>query len=201
MYIGIIKTLTDERKKMMERVDRINDTIGLLRELDGPSELSKSPMPAEPVKPKRTYRKRKATKPEPKHVAGHRGPRNQFSKYKGVTKGPIRKNGKWKYRAHFWDGRKNISLGMFDDDLLAAAAVADRKGDKAEAARLRAMAGQSAADMDEQAENNPDRPEKVKMVTIYICSHCNTEWKSRPDRCPHCDGATFKTKKVPADSV
>jgi len=54
--------------------------------------------------------------------------------YKGVTHS--RTPGKW--RAQFWDKKKNknIYLGTFDSELLAAAAVEEHKGNKKEAIRL-----------------------------------------------------------------
>jgi len=214
MYIGIIAKLNGEKKGLAVRIGKIDHTIELLRELDGPSELSR-PEPPDPIEqpdpekpPRRKYNTRKIKKEKPQHIAGLRGPRKKASKFKGVSRDGPRKDGSRKWRAQYWDGKKQkpVSLGMFETELLAAAAYQDHDGNKAEAARLRSLdSGQSGrsqqkADIAEQADNNPDR-EKVKIVTIYICSHCNTEWNSKPDRCPHCDSASFKAKKVPADSV
>lgn len=55
------------------------------------------------------------------------------SKYKGV-----RREGK-KFSASYWDSvnKKLKYLGMFDSELLAAAAIQDEKGNKKEAKRLR----------------------------------------------------------------
>ena len=155
---------------------------------------------------------------KPKHVAGHRGPLKKVSRYKGVSLCKQRKNGRQKWRVQFCDKGKVVSLGAYHTELEAAAVYQDHAGNKAKAAEYRNLDRQQQgkqdnlnttpdairqrrADAAEQAENNPDRTEKVKMVTIYICSHCGIETKSEPVRCNHCDSASFKTQKVPADSV
>jgi len=155
---------------------------------------------------------------KPKHVAGHRGPLKKVSRYKGVSLCKQRKNGRQKWRVQFCDKGKVVSLGAYHTELEAAAVYQDHIGDKGLAAEYRRMDAQQQgkqdnlnttpdairqrrADAAEQAENNPDRTEKVKMVTIWRCSHCKVETKSEPVRCNHCDSASFKTKRVPADSV
>jgi len=144
------------------------------------------------------HKKRAAGAEEPKHIPGLRGPRKKSSKYKGVSPAKLRQDGTHQWRAQHWENGKLISIGQFKSEELAAAALAEHEGNHAEAARLRALAGRQNSDMAKQAENNPDRARKV---TIWICNHCKTEWKSRPDRCPHCDGATFTPKKVDADQT
>ena len=122
------------------------------------------------------------------------------SKYKGVCPTRPMKDGTFKWRAQFWDGKKNklIGLGQFDTEELAAAAYADYKGDKAEAQRLRGLALQADADMAEQAENNPDRPpKKTKRKMAWECQHCKLSFQSKPTSCPGCNSASFK--EVPDD--
>jgi len=230
-----IHDLEYKRQIYSDTIARIDETISCLRDLDGPSELVE---PAVPEKPdertqlvqgpaRRKYKKRKVSKkktksarPKPEHIAGLRGPRKKASQYKGVSRDSPRKDGSRKWRAQYWDGKKQkpVSLGMFETELLAAAAYQDHAGNKAKAAEYRNLDRQQQgkqdnlnttpdairqrrADAAEQAENNPDRTEKVKMVTIWRCSHCKVETKSEPVRCNHCDSASFKTKRVPADSV
>jgi len=62
-----------------------------------------------------------------------RGQRSK-TRHKGVS--PAVTQGK--FRAQFWDKKKNknIYLGTFDSELLAAAAVEEHKGNKKEAIRL-----------------------------------------------------------------
>jgi len=204
MYIGIIAKLAVKKMDALALIEKIDNAIELLLELDGPSELSKSTMPAEPVKPKRTCRKRKAAKPEPKHVAGHRGPLKKASQYKGVSLCKMRKNGTQKWRVQYYDPSvgKIKSLGAYDTELKAAAAYQDYVGDKAAAAEYRrldaqqrGMARQQAADMAEQVENNPDKPTGKKKDTYYVCDHCKLETLTRPTSCIQCRGASFSKKR------
>lgn len=215
MYIGIIANLTGEKNKLMERVEKINCTIDLLRELDGPSELSEpdpgEPPEREPLDPPdtkpvtRKYNKRKVTAvraKKPKHVAGHRGPLKKASQYKGVSLCKKRKNGTQKWRVQFCGNGKIQSLGSYKTELEAAAVYQDHIGDKAEAKRLRSLdsprstgsdSRQRKADMAEQRENNPNKPGRSKLK-IWICTHCKMDFKhpTRPLRCPNCDSASFK---------
>jgi len=233
MYIGIIAKLNGEKKELSARIEKIDRTIVLLRELDGPSELSEQHRPPErePLDPpdetpaRRKYKKRKVKKPKPKHIAGLRGPRKKVSKYKGVSRDNPRKDGSRKWRAQYWDGvkKKPVSLGMFERELLAAAAYQDHEGNKAKAAEYRRLDKQQRkqashdkqrrgaddkqqqADMAEQAENNPDR-EKVKSKKVkgkkyaYKCNNpaCGLEWQTKPSYCPGagCYGTSFKKIEV-----
>lgn len=82
------------------------------------------PGPAEP----KVTQKKKTTEEKPTKKKTQKK-----SKYKGV-----RLEGR-KFSGTYWDGsqRKLIYLGMFDYELLAAAAVLEAKGDKEGAKRLR----------------------------------------------------------------
>ena len=272
MHIGIIAKLNGEKTELSARIEKIDRAIILMRELDGPSELSEPDPPDEPglctkkcpvckgsdhhwledcddqgnpiyrckhcsaTKPyeldspdetpaRRKYKKRKVKKPKPKHIAGLRGPRKKVSKYKGVSRDNPRKDGSRKWRAQYWDGvkKKPVSLGMFERELLAAAAYQDHEGNKAKAAEYRRLDKQQRkqashdkqrrgaddkqqqADMAEQAENNPDR-EKVKSKKVkgkkyaYKCNNpaCGLEWQTKPSYCPGagCYGTSFKKIEV-----
>jgi|GEM_PF-6343510 len=140
-----------------------------------------------PKKTKRNYKKpRKQGRPA--GGVNRRGPRKKFSEYPGVTAGRKREDGSVPYRAGYWNGKRNIALGTFDDELLAAAAVAEAKGDKKKAVSLRLESqSQRRADDREQAENNPDRPmtpedrAEVKRTKkpVYVCKRCGLEYRSR----------------------
>jgi len=158
------------------------------------------------------YKKRVAEKTKPKHIAGLRGRRNQFSQHKGVTRGKPKKDGTITYRANVWDGKqkKNLKFGTFNNELLAAAAVQDYKGNKEEARKLRDMAAQQedgkyvdAANMKEQAENNPNRPthqaKKKKGVTVYVCKRCGSKWETKPTHCIHCQCDDFREVEKEGD--
>jgi len=75
-----------------------------------------------------------------------RRPRTR-SKYKGVS--PSKTPGK--FRVQFWDGKKNIYLGSFDSELLAAAKYQDHIGNHKEAKRLR--------NEYEEGDRRPEAPE------------------------------------------
>jgi len=203
-------TFGDELEAAAVYQDHIGDKAeaARLRALAGQSAAEQKIRPGKKMRGKYVRRsgpvardpsnERQASSDGPKHIPGLRGPREKASKYKGVSIAKPRKDGTQLWRAQSWENGKLVSLGQFESDLLAAAAYAEHKGEQTEAERLRALAGQSSAGMTEQAENNPDR---ARQVTIYICAHCKNEWKSKPDRCPHCDGATFTPKKVDEDKV
>lgn len=150
--------------------------------------------------------KKRKVETKVKHVAGLLGPKNQSSQYKGVKKSkkPYA-DGRDRFEVSFYNKQtqKLKYLGSFDNELLAAATYQERAGNKDEAKRLRSLTRQQKADMAEQAENNQDKPEPdaKKKVTIYVCSHCKLETKSKPIRCAQCDGASFKPQRVDADSV
>lgn len=77
---------------------------------------------------------KKATKKPKAEKSLRRGPR-ALSKYKGVS--PDKTPGK--FRVQYWDSKKkrNIYLGTFDGELLAAAAYEEHIGNHKEARRLR----------------------------------------------------------------
>ena len=79
------------------------------------------------VKNQKTSKKLKVEK------SSRRGPRAK-SNYKGVS--PAKTPGK--FRAHFWDKgkNKNIYIGTYDSELLAAAAYAEHIGNYEKAKRL-----------------------------------------------------------------
>ena len=138
-----------------------------------------------------------------KHIAGHHGPLKKVSQHKGVSLCKKRKNGTQKWRVQYYDPstRRIKSLGAYYSEIEAAAVYQDHIGNEVEAARLRALDKQQTADMAEQKENNPDRVKADKMVMVWVCSRCRIEWKSKPDSCPNCNSASFKPKKVDADSI
>ncbi|MCJ7778854.1 MAG: hypothetical protein MUP16_11145 [Sedimentisphaerales bacterium] len=121
------------------------------------------------------------------------------SQYKGVSPTKPTLAGVVHYNSVIWDGKKKkaISLGVYDSEIEAAAVYQDHIGNKAKAAEYRRMDKQPSddtqrkADMQEQAENNPDRPGRVKKK-IYICKNkaCKLEWQSRPAVCPGCHSST-----------
>ena len=210
MFAEIIATLKGYKNKLSKQLEAVNVTLDYLISLEQGDKTIQEEKQVEPDKPppsaKKTVRgpyKKHAVKivkaDEPKHIKGLRGPRNKASQYKGVSRTKPRMDGKPLWRAQTYVNGKNVSLGQFDIEELAAAAYAEQTGDHAEAERLRGMVGIRKADMAEQAENNPDRA--VKKVTVYVCAHCKLEWRSKPDRCPSCDSATFTTKLVAEDKV
>jgi len=75
-----------------------------------------------------------------------RRPRTK-SKYKGVSLSKT----SGKFRVQFWDGKKNIYLGSFDSELLAAAKYQDHIGNHKEAKRLR--------NEYEEGDRRPEAPE------------------------------------------
>jgi rubrerythrin len=204
MFDELIAELKSYKNKIYHQIIEIDKVIVTL---DGLDRVDKQAEPPKPVivpkiktgkKMRGKYKKRAAMSEEPKHIPGLRGPRKRASKYKGISPCKPRKDGTHLWRVQYWENGKNKSLGQFESPELAGAAYAERTGDHAEAARLRAMAGRQKTDMAEQAENNPDR---ARRVTIYICTHCKTEWQSKPDSCPHCKSVTFNAQKVDADKV
>lgn len=81
-------------------------------------------------------KKRKASTRQSTKASKSSGPgRRAKSKYKGVSDSKT----PGKFRVQFYDKelKKNIGLGTFDSELLAAAAYQERAGNKKEAKRLR----------------------------------------------------------------
>jgi len=134
-------------------------------------------------------------------------PRNfGSSKYKGVSQVRVRKDGVEVWRAQYSSkegGRyKTHVLGSFDSELLAAAAVADHNGDHDVAEKFRKLDAfkkasaaeeqkQMDADIREQIENNPDRPEprKHKYASgVWECNKCTHQHivTKRPEKCESC---------------
>lgn len=221
-----IEYLHDQKRQLAEKIAIIGECINNLEELDGfnsveaekPSKTTKrrkykkKTRPTKPQNkpkqkdsgPKLTDRPTKKSKKAGGRISSQRlsgkrfGKPNPFSEYKGVTRGKPKKDGTVMYRASVWDGRKNknILLGTFSSELLAAAAVADHRGDKAEVIRLRALAKQQQdVDMAEQLENNPDRAaaavRKKKTKTIYVCKRCGLQYKSK-GTCAECGNDDFR---------
>jgi len=204
MYIGIIAKLAGEKKELSARIEKIDHTIELLRELDGPSD------PAEPEKPEarpvalRKYNKRKVTPPNPALKATGKLGKRKKSQYKGVSPAKPTLSGVVHFNSVYWDGKKKraISLGTYDRELEAAAVYQDHIGNKEKAAEYRRLDAQQQgldkkrqADDTEQAENNPDRPSGKKKDTYYVCDHCKQETLTRPTSCIQCRGASFSKKR------
>jgi len=198
-HISITQVILKNLETVAECVCTVDDAnepwlpVRMPNRMPKMSGKKRSPGPeptAQVVKQKRKKRKRKDP---PVHIAGHRGPRNQFSKFKGVTLGRLKKDGSVSYRANFWDGKKNIHLGTYDDEFRAAAEVALHKGDTVEADRLMELsaAGTLQAKAVEQADNKPEMKE-------WLCTHCKLEMRhpTQPMRCIRCDSASFKEVKV-----
>jgi len=206
-----IESLRQREGQLATELLEARNCIAMLERVfgDRPDEAeTKGLVPTEP-EPARTKSKKKTSKKKAKavHVAGLRGPRGQFSKYKGVTRAKPKKDGTIMYKANVWDGKrkKNLLLGIFNNELLAAAAVQDYKGNKDEARKLRALGrpqedGKSldAANMKEQADNNPDRPthqaKKKKGVTVYVCKQCGLEYQSK-GKCAGCGNYDMREVK------
>jgi len=185
MHIGIIAKLNGEKTELSARIEKINRTIVLLRELDGPSELSEQD-PGEPpelkppvpkAKTKRKNTKKKPVKPKkPKLTRGQRNfkptgstKKNKRSygtnEYEGVKKLEPYKDGRPRFSASIRiPGTKKMEyLGIFDS------------AKKASDARSKA-----AADMADQAENNQDRPPKRNnKKTVFVCMRCGTKYQSK----------------------
>jgi len=202
-----IQFFEEEKLTLANRINKIDEALSCLRDLDqGEDYLATSaPVVTKPEKKnaRGPYKKRKASGKVEKHVAGHRGPLKKVSQHKGVSLCKKRKNGTQKWRVQYYDPstRRIKSLGAYYSEIEAAAVYQDHIGNEVEAARLRALDKQQTADMAEQKENNPDRVKADKMVMVWVCSHCRIEWKSKPDSCPNCNSASFKPKKVDADSI
>lgn len=76
------------------------------------------------------------------------------SKYKGVS--PSKTPGK--FRGQFWDKKnnRNVGLGTFDSELLAAAAYQEAAGNKKEAIRLRNEYEEGDRSPEMEPDRNPD---------------------------------------------
>lgn len=98
------------------------------------------PVPMPNIK-KRKVKKEKVEKPK----SSRRGPKAK-SNHKGVSTLP---NGKWRAQIFDKKNKKNIGLGTFDSELLAAAAYQEGAGNIEEARRLR----------NEHAEGDPNLAE------------------------------------------
>jgi len=198
----VIETLEEHEGQLACELLETRNCIATIKRLFGVEEGESKPKeprrPRQPRPPVITAKKTTADsrKAKTKHIAGLRGPRKQFSQYKGVSQGRTKKDGTIIYRASGRAGKKTIFLGSFSSEPQAAAAVADFKGDKDEAARLLDLAKQQQADMAEQRENNPDRPpakkRKGKTVLEYVCLRCGSKWDFKPKHCIGCQGVDFR---------
>jgi len=172
----IILFLEEKRRILIDNLKDIDNCVTVLTKLFNDTREPQQPKAEKPVQ---------QTVPD-KRLKGQRG--RGKNKYKGVQ--PLRplKDGTQRWRARVWDGRKktNVTIGDFDTPELASNAYKNYKADKIK------KDAQTKADMQEQAENNPDRP-GTKMK-VWICTHCKLEHKypTQPTRCARCDGATFK---------
>jgi len=181
MRPGYIQKTIDKLEGFIEQKNQeitvARNTIALLGSISPfdsvPSDIDK--------KPKRKYRIKikDSSAPSPNR-------KTKASKYIDVYPSVKRKDGTFKWRAQGWDkSAGNKFLGVFDSEELAAAAVADFKGDVGEAQRLRNL-----HDMIAKKEDS----NKTKKEIYYECDHCRMEYQSRPKSCPGCRGASF-TKK------
>ena len=138
--------------------------------------------PEQPVNNARKSHKSKSTSKK-------KTSKRNTSQYKGVERLKPNKSGQVKFKVSWWDGKtkKNIYLGTYDSELIAAAAYQDYIGNEAEAAELRAKDKHFTADMAEQQENNPDRPLdgadrhnlKRSGKTYWVCKRCGLEYQNK----------------------
>jgi len=170
-----------------------------------PCEASFNPFVEKQVVVRRPKRKepdpgRKSNTKTPSARSTRKGASNRF---KGVKKEKPYSDGRKKFSANYRLSGKGKYLGTFENEFLAAAAVQEKIGNKDEAKRLRnlatattGMTKQQRADMDEQAENNPNRPgttSKKKGKTIWVCKKCGVEYMSEPKfGCLNCRGDDFR---------
>lgn len=151
--------------------------------------------------------KSKSEQPVNKHksTSKKKNSNRNTSEHKGVERLKPNKSGQVKFKTSWWNGKtkKNIYLGTYDSELIAAAAYQDRLGNKAEAAKLRAqakqqttdIAEQQTADLAEQKENNPNRPSPGgRKKKIWTCKRDGLEYRTDPTKsgCPHCGGFDFR---------
>jgi len=166
MRSHIQKTI-DEVTSFMEEKKReliiAEETVALLKKLF-PSEEEK-PVSTVSDSPKKRKRKKNTV---------NRGK----SKYKGVTK----RGRKWS--AQFYENKKLEHLGTFDSEELAAAAYAERAGNKNEAQRLREIALNGG-------NNTEQKTKKRSLIKAWQCRHCKLTFKDKPVSCPGCRSASF----------
>lgn len=105
------------------------------------------------------------------------------SEYKGVRGERTKKGITW--QATVWDKnlQKAIYLGCFDDEFLAAASVAENKGDKQKAKELRTRSEQAKEIANLRGENNPE---------TFICEKCGVGYEQKPDQCQKCSSTNIK---------
>jgi hypothetical protein len=146
---------------------------------------------------------RPATKQKrPDKKAGQGGTRRKdsTSQFRGVRedkRGYSDGRRKWVVNYYNPEIQKVEYLGSFDNEYLAAATYEERAGNKAEAARLRAM-------VKEYEELNPDRPLsgsdhadlKKSGKTEWLCKRCGLRYLYK-GTCAHCGNDDMR--EVPAE--
>lgn len=185
---------------LQRRRQQCDEAIRLLLELEGNVFPPMAQMPSEMVKPGRRQGKPAAKIQTAGSIKARSGRKNPFSKYHGVYDGKVTADGRQRYLASITKEGKTKKFGTFYVEELAAAAVQEAKGNKAEAKRLREMAKQKAADQAEQQENNPGRSatrkedKAAEPELVWKCTHCKLTFKGekKPVACPGCSGTNFK---------
>lgn len=199
-------------EELRRRRQKCDEAIRLLLELEDPVFPPMVKMPPELVKPGPVLPKDKPIreKPGPK-VSGHgKKPNHHSTKkllhYKGVKPLKPKEDGTPRFEGHTRVDGKFKYLGTFSVEELAAAAVMEAEGNKAEAERLREIAKQKAADEAEQRENNPDRlPKRLanrdddsldKTPQVWECQNedCYKQYiqTEKPAKCLECGHTEFK---------
>jgi len=128
-------------------------------------------------------------KPDKKVRHGRSRRKDSKLRFKGVREDKRGyKDGRKKWIVNYCNtGNQKVEyLGTFDNEYLAAAAYEERDGNKAEAARLRAM-------VKEYNELNPDRPLsgsehadlKKSGKTEWLCKRCGLRYQDK-GTCAHC---------------
>lgn len=130
MYEATIQELREKFEQLMSRADKVLSAIALLDEIAGEKATPASEKPAAKPKPAKPARQEAPKSTRKKH-----------SKYTGVSRGKPKADGTPVWKAMVWDGtaKKVVHLGTHESEELAAARVADHKGDKEEGVRLRRL--------------------------------------------------------------
>jgi hypothetical protein len=115
------------------------------------------------------------------------------SQYFGVS--PLMLRHGVTYRTQIWDPEKKISLslGVFKDELIAAAKVQEYIGNHDEARRLRSLSQSKEI-------NNKKEIQIAKEISQlrgedgpkgHLCRSCGETYDTRPDKCPKCSSLSF----------